>query len=62
MKKFNFKKINFKDKKFIFPIIFALPILFIGYMVYDIATGMSNDTEESSAVDQERDRQCSYGG
>lgn len=53
MKKFNFKKINFKDKKFIFPIIFALPILFIGYMVYDIATGMSNDTEDSSAVDQE---------
>jgi conjugative transposon traM protein len=53
MKKIDFKKINFKDKKFIFPLIFALPILFIGYMIYGIVTDSSTATAEQTQVDQE---------
>lgn len=53
MKKIDFKKINFKDKKFIFPLILAVPILFMGYMVYGIVGDLSSDPEATNIATKE---------
>lgn len=53
MKKIDFKKINFKDKKFIFPLILAVPILFMGYMVYGIVGDLSSDPEAENIATKE---------
>ena len=53
MNKIDLKKINFKDKKFIFPIILAVPVLFMGYMIYGIVGDLSSDTEEGNSPKEE---------
>ena len=53
MKKIDLKKINFKDKKFIFPLILAVPVLFMGYMIYGIVGDLSSDTEEGNSPKEE---------
>lgn len=57
-KKFNLKEINFKDKKFIFPLVIFVLVLFIGWFIFGIVqdlngnqTGKDNkDTSEIQSI------------
>lgn len=47
----NLKNINFKDKKFIFPIVILIPFLFSSWMIYDLFSN-SSDKEEATTIEQ----------
>lgn len=48
MKKFNLKKLDWKDPKVFFPIVFVIPILFMGWMGFGIAEDLSTSPETDS--------------
>lgn len=50
MMKFNFKKINWKEPKFIFPLIIFFPVLAIGYMMFGIIDDLSESEEDPSLL------------
>lgn len=50
MKKFDFKKINWKDPKFIFPLIVFFPVLAIGYMMFGIIEDLSDPEEDPNLI------------
>lgn len=52
MKKFDFKSINWKDPKFIFPPILAFAVLFLGYMLYGITQELSSSEETDNPTAQ----------
>lgn len=47
------KKINIKDGKFILPLILILPVLFLGWMMFDIFSSSNQDEVASSHIDKE---------
>lgn len=49
MKKFDFKNINWKDPKFIFPLVIFFPVLGIGYMMFGIVNDLSSS--DNTAMD-----------
>lgn len=51
-KKINLKQINFKDKKFIFPLIVVVIVIFIGWSVFGIVTSL-NDVEDEDGNHEE---------
>ncbi|TFH94055.1 conjugative transposon protein TraM [Porphyromonas levii] len=45
-KKINLKQINFKDKKFIFPLIVVVIVIFIGWSIFGIVTSLDGESED----------------
>lgn len=53
MKRFDFKKINWKDPKMIFPLILILPVIFLGWMIYQIGQDLSSPEENTNEIHQD---------
>ena len=55
MKKFDFKNINWKDPKFIFPLVIFFPVLGIGYMMFGIVNDLSSsDTTAMDSIQKQQ--------